>query len=203
MKKTVTRLYDHYAGAARAVSELEAIGINGDDISLIANNAHDEHGHKGINDDGDVTNATAGGAVVGGGVGLLAGLGILAIPGLGPVVAAGWLAATGVGLGVGAIGGAATGSIVGALKNAGHSDEEANFYSEGVRRGGTLVSAKVPNDRVTEAEAVLDRNKAVDRAARDAAYRGAGWQRFDETAPAFTAEEIERERALYAPAVRS
>ena len=75
--------------------------------------------------------------------GLLAGLGLLAIPGLGPIVAAGWLAATAVGAGIGAAGGAATGSLVGALKNSGHTEEDANVYSEGVRRGGTLVSAKV------------------------------------------------------------
>ena len=76
---------------------------------------------------------------MGGTAGLPAGLGLLAIPGLGPVVAAGWLAATAVG----AAAGAATGGIVGALTEAGVSEEEAHSYAEGVRRGGTLVSARV------------------------------------------------------------
>jgi hypothetical protein len=63
-----------------------------------------------------------------------------AIPGLGPVVAAGWLTATAVG----AAAGAATGGIVGALTEAGVSKDDASLYAEGVRRGGTLVSARVP-----------------------------------------------------------
>jgi hypothetical protein len=71
---------------------------------------------------------------------LLAGLGLLA-PGLGPVVAAGWLAATAVC----AAAGAATGGIVGALTEAGVSKEDAPLYAEGVRRGGTLVSARAPD----------------------------------------------------------
>jgi hypothetical protein len=202
MSQTITRLFDDYSDATRAVSKLEALGIPHDDISIIANNAHGAHdAHGGVNDDGDVTRGTSTGAALGGGAGLLAGLGLLAIPGLGPIVAAGWLAATAAGAAIGAIGGAATGGIVGALKNAGHSDEEANVYSEGVRRGGTLVSAKVPGDRVAEAEAVLD-DRAADIVARGDAYRSAGWDRFDPEAPAYTTEEVDRERDTYAGTTR-
>lgn len=71
----------------------------------------------------------------------MAGIGLLAISGLGPVVAAGWLAS----MAVGAAAGAATGGIVGALTEAGLSREDASRYAEGVRRGGTLVTAKVPD----------------------------------------------------------
>ena len=124
-------------------------------------------------------------------------MGLLAIPGLGPIVAAGWLAATAAGAGIGAAGGAATGSIVGALKNAGHSDEEANVYSEGVRRGGTLVSVRVPESQATEVEAALDRHNSVDAGVRGEAYRSGGWTRFDDAAPAYTTEEIERGRTAY------
>jgi hypothetical protein len=199
MTRTISRLFDDYSNATAAMRELESLGIPHSDISIVANNAHGEHaGHpEGLNDHGDITRGTSTGAVIGGAGGLLAGLGLLAIPGLGPVVAAGWLAATAVGAGIGAAGGAATGSIVGMLKNAGHSDEEANVYSEGVRRGGTLVSAKVPDGRIAEVEAVLDRNNSVDAATRGAAYRSGGWSGFDETAPAYTTEEIERERLTY------
>ncbi len=63
---------------------------------------------------------------------------MLAIPGLGPVVAAGWLASTAVGAAVGG----ATGGLLGALKEAGHSDEEANVYAEGVRRGVTSSASR-------------------------------------------------------------
>ncbi len=200
MSKTITRLFDNYNDASNAVRDLEELGISHDDLSIVANNAdgsHSEHNHEGVNDDGDVTRGVSTGAVLGGTGGLLAGLGLLAIPGLGPIVAAGWLAATAAGAGIGAVGGAVTGGIVGALKNAGHSDEEAQVYSEGVRRGGTLVSAKVPDDQAAEAEAVLQRHRSVDATTRGQAYRQNGWSSFDENAPAYTTEEIERERSLY------
>ncbi|MGI4947196.1 MAG: hypothetical protein ACRYHC_00680 [Janthinobacterium lividum] len=204
MSKTITRLFDTYADATAAVRELEALGISHDDVSIVANNAHGHHGtdgvddHDGVNDHGDVSRGTSTGALLGGAGGLLAGLGLLAIPGLGPIVAAGWLAATAVGAGIGAAGGAATGSLVGSLKNAGHTEEEANVYSEGVRRGGTLVSAKVADAQIGDAEAVLDRNKSVDATARGAEYRQSGWTSFDAAAPAYTSDEIDRERSRYA-----
>jgi hypothetical protein len=67
------------------------------------------------------------GAVVGGAAGLLAGIGLMAIPGVGPVVAAGWLVATLTG----AAAGGATGGIIGALTQAGVSKEDADVYAEG------------------------------------------------------------------------
>ena len=210
MSKTITRLFDNYSDARNAVEELERLGISHDDLSIIANNAESTHGehhahghthtdgdHDGVNDHGDVTRGVSTGALLGGAGGFLAGLGLLAIPGLGPIVAAGWLAATAAGAGIGAAGGAATGSIVGALKNAGHSDEEAHVYSEGVRRGGTLVSARVPDDLAIEAEAVLHRNRSVDAQTRGAAYRETGWTTFDENAVPYTREQVGRERGLY------
>ncbi|MCE7798714.1 hypothetical protein LWE61_19475 [Sphingobium sufflavum] len=200
MSKTITRLFDNYADASAAVADLESLGVPHSDLSIVANNAdgsHAPHDHDGVNEDGDVTRGASTGAVLGGAAGLLAGLGLLAIPGLGPIVAAGWLAATAAGAGIGAAGGAATGGIVGALKNAGHSDDEAHVYSEGVRRGGTLVSAKVSDDLAPQAEAVLQRHRSVDAATRGAAYRESGWSTFDDNAPAYSADEVKRERSLY------
>jgi hypothetical protein len=205
MSQTITRLFDDYDDAAAAVRDLEALGISHDDISLVANNAHGRYGgdgradaNVGVDDDGDVSRGASTGALLGGAGGLLAGLGLLAIPGLGPIVAAGWLAATAAGAGIGAVGGAATGGLVGALKESGHTDEDAHVYSEGVRRGGTLVSARVPDDRVTEAQAALDGNRAVDTTTRGTAYRDAGWSGFDHEAPAYSSDQIDRERASYA-----
>ena len=88
----------------------------------------------------------------------VAGLGALAIPGVGPVVAAGWLVATVTGAGLGA----AAGGLLGALTGAGLSEAEAEAYAEGVRRGGTLVSARVEEDRADRALAVLDRHGSID-----------------------------------------
>ncbi|TCM20359.1 hypothetical protein EDF56_10219 [Novosphingobium sp. PhB165] len=197
MTKTITRLFDNYADAAEAIRELESIGVPRDDISVIANNVHGEHVHEGVTEGGAVAAGTSAGAVLGGAGGVLAGLGMLAIPGLGPIVAAGWLAAAAVGAGVGAVGGAAAGGIVGALKHAGHSDEEAQIYSEGVRRGGVLLSAKVNDAEVARANAAVDTVGSVDIAARGARYRESGWTRFDENAPVYSAEEVEQERVRY------
>ena len=202
MTKTITRLFDNYSDANNAVSELERLGVPRDDLSIMANKRdHGDHdgttGIDDVNDDGDVSRGASTGAVLGGVGGLLAGLGLLAIPGLGPIVAAGWLASTAVGAGIGAAGGAATGGIVGALKEAGHTDDEANVYSEGVRRGGTLVSARVDDTLAMEAEAVLQRNKSVDAAERGSAYRQSGWNGFDDKAPAYTDDEVVTERNRY------
>jgi uncharacterized membrane protein len=197
MTKTITRLFDDYSDAKAAVHELERAGVQHDDVSIVANNAHGHHEVRDVNEHGDVTRGASTGAVLGGVGGLLAGLGLLAIPGLGPIVAAGWLASTAAGAAIGGIGGAATGSLVGALKNAGHSDEEAHVYSEGVRRGGTLVSARVPDDLFAPAEAALNGNRGVNAASRGADYRQTGWTSFDETAAPYSAEEIDRERATY------
>jgi hypothetical protein len=197
MSRTITRLFDDYSDAKAALEELERIGVPSDDLSIVASNAHGGHKIDDVNDDGDVTRGASTGAALGGVGGLLAGLGLLAIPGLGPIVAAGWLASTAAGALIGALGGAATGSLVGALKKAGHSEEEANVYSEGVRRGGTLVSARVPDELVGQAEAALDGNRGVSASTRGEEYRSAGWSRFDEDAPAYTAEESEADRASY------
>jgi hypothetical protein len=203
MTQTITRLFDDYADATTAVRELEQLGVPHDNLSIVASNADKRHGdhvdqdHDGVNDHGDVSRGVSTGAALGGAGGLLAGLGLLAIPGLGPIVAAGWLAATAVGAGIGAAGGAATGSIVGALKNAGHDENDAHVYAEGVRRGGSLVSAKVPDNLVSEAEAVLERNRSVDARTRGQSYRESGWSSFDENAPAYTADQVREERSRY------
>ena len=99
---------------------------------------------------------------------------MLAIPGLGPVVAAGWLAATAVG----AAAGAATGGIVGALTEAGVSEEEAHSYAEGVRRGGTLVSARVADSDRARLDGLLNES-AVNLSDRSAAWQKSGWKTFD------------------------
>lgn len=222
MSKTITRLFDSHTSALAAVDDLERAGIHHDKISIVSNNAdnwHDGHRHgggaraagvlgdrngDGENDvaDGAGKGATTGG-LIGGGAGLLAGLGMLAIPGLGPVVAAGWLASTAVGAAIGAAAGGATGGLLGALKEAGHTDDEANVYSEGVRRGGTLVSVKAHDDEIPTVEAILNGQRGVDAAVRGDVYRQAGWSRFDESADPYGVEEIARERALYLDESRS
>jgi hypothetical protein len=207
MTVAISRLYDDYSTASQVVRDLEAAGLRPDDISIIANNAdnryRDDRGrkmdridrdHDGKDDRVEGAEAGAGiGAVVGGTAGLLAGLGILAIPGVGPVVAAGWLAA----LATGALAGGAAGGIIGALTQSGVSKEDAHVYAEGLRRGGALVTARVPDGERTRYETILDR-AAVNIRERGEAYRKEGWKSFDESAPAYSAEQARREREIEA-----
>jgi hypothetical protein len=189
---TAVGLFDSYDDATRAVSELEAKGIAHGDISLVANNA-DNRAHATDSNAGTGAGVGAGlGGVAGGTAGLLAGLGLLAIPGVGPVVAAGWLVATAAGAAVGATAGAATGGIVGAMTDAGVHEDHAHVYAEGVRRGGTLVTARVDDGGVAAAEAIMQRNHAVDREQRAAFYRNDGWTKFDHTAPPYAPSDVER-----------
>ena len=207
MAVTVSRLYDRYADAERAVTALETAGIPHSDISIVANNSDNWYGSStgkvdrdrdGVDDRAEGAGTGAGiGAGLGGAAGLLAGLGLLAIPGLGPVVAAGWLAS----MAVGAAAGAATGGIVGALTEAGVSREDASRYAEGVRRGGTLVTAKVPDQDRARLDALLN-ERAVNLQERSAAWQKSGWTDFDAASPPLSPEDIGRERELYGAGTR-
>ncbi|MGG5822647.1 hypothetical protein [Falsiroseomonas sp. HW251] len=177
--RTIARLFDDSSTAQAAVNELEGAGFARDDISYVAGqgtSANDTtrttttRGDTGA-DTGAGTGATLG-TVLGGGAGLLAGLGALAIPGIGPIVAAGWLVATLTGAGVGA----AAGGLLGGLAGAGFGEEDAATYSEGIRRGGHLVVVRVADDtRAAEAERILDRHGPVDMDRRTSEWRDAGW----------------------------
>ena len=112
--KTVSRVYDTYGQARQVVADLEAAGVPPRDVNLSPTSTSATSTPTSTNVRRRPPGAGIGGAL-GGAAGLLAGLGLLAIPGLGPVVAAGWLAA----LAVGAAAGAAAGGLVGALVSAG------------------------------------------------------------------------------------
>ena len=96
---------------------------------------------------------------------------------------------------VAAVGGTA-GGIIGALMQAGTSKEDAYMHAEGVRRGGTLVSARVADGDRARYEAMLDRS-SVNIRDRGSAWRKAGWQNFDPNAAPYTAEQIRNERERY------
>ncbi|MBR0695851.1 hypothetical protein [Bradyrhizobium lablabi] len=200
MTTTISRLYDSYSDAQRAVARLQDARVPHSEISIVANNSDNwyegsrkDRDRDGVDDRAEGAGAGAAvGAGLGGTAGLLAGLGMLAIPGLGPVVAAGWLAATAVG----AAAGAATGGIIGALTEAGVSEEDAHAYAEGVRRGGTLVSARVPDSDRSRLEALLNES-AVNMRDRTAAWQKTGWKGFDPAGRPYGAEDLRRERQLY------
>ena len=206
MTVTISSLYDNHTQAQSAVQRLEAAGVPNSDISIVANNSDSwfnadkkvDRDRDGVDDRAEGAGAGAAvGAGLGGTAGLLAGLGLLAIPGLGPVVAAGWLAATAVG----AAAGAASGGIVGALTQAGVSEADAHTYAEGVRRGGTLVTARVADAERARLEAMLNES-AVNLRDRSAAWQKSGWKSFDSAGAPYGAEEVRKERQLYGGGLR-
>ena len=209
MAKTVVGLFDDFAEAQSVVQDLVNAGFSRNDISIAANQTA-----AGYTGDGTTTGTGEGhavgkdagiGAGIGGVVGLLVGLGALAIPGIGPVLAAGPLAAAlGVTVGstvTGAAIGGVVGGLVGALTHIGVPKEHAEYYAEGVRRGGTLVTVNAPDNQAEEAVDILNGHGAVDIEERGGSYRTGGYTGYNEAALPYTAEEVTRERDLYrAPA---
>ena len=196
---TLTHLYDTYDQATSAVQELEAQGVAHADVSIVSNDpgAHDV-GTSGVPTDtvdNEPTTAAGGGAtlgtVVGGGAGLLAGLGALAIPGVGPVVAAGWLIATLTGAGAGA----GVGGLLGSLIGHGVKHEDAEVYSEGVRRGGTLVAVQTEEADAPRLTQLMDSLGAVNLTDRRQDYVSTGFAQHDPAAPMYGRAEVEAERA--------
>jgi len=194
--RTIAHLYDSRADAEQVVGELESAGIPRNDISMIARHSDDATSTMGtdrVADDETKSGAGTGatlGTVLGGGAGLLAGLGGLAIPGVGPAVAGRWLIATLAGAGVGA----AAGGLLGSLTGAGVSEREAHVYSEGVRRGGTLGTVRTSEALAARVEQIMSAHNAADWEARDRDYRASGWQGFDPAAPTYTPTAAELER---------
>jgi hypothetical protein len=203
---TICRLYDSYADADRVILTLNIAGVLPSETSVISNNS--DRWYKATKTDSVdpvPTDGAAGGAdgkIEGAAVGAAIGattataaslITMLAIPGVGAVVGAGWLAAI---LGSMAIGGV-TGGLLGALTNAGISEEDAQVFVEGVRRGGTLVTTRVPQADVPRVEAIMNR-AAVDLGERRDLYRKSGWQSFDPNAIPYTADQVRGERSLHA-----
>ncbi len=185
MAKTVVGLFDDRAAAKAAVRELIGEGFKRDDIGLMAKRLEaeprdveieyvEEDGHEQIE---DMAKGAGTGAAIGGAAGLLLSLSALAIPGIGPVLAAGPLAALIAGAGVGAT----AGGLISGLTRLGLDDADADTYAEGLRRGGTLVSVNAADDRADRAVSVLKRQGAIEIDKRAAEWRKDGWSGFDRT----------------------
>ena len=183
MAKTVVGLMDTPAEAESVVRDLtQSCGCDRADIGLMARGSQSEAtGATGDTSQkaergGDMASGAlkgAGtGAAVGGVLGLVAGVASLTIPGLGPLIAAGPIAAALGGAGIGA----AAGGLIGALSNLGVPEEEAHYYAEGVQRGGTLVTLHAHSDDVADCAAeVMRRHGAVDIDQRAAEWKEQGW----------------------------
>lgn len=177
--QTISGLFDTYEHARQAVHLLDEAGIHSADISLVSHAGDDVEAE---NDD-VAEGATVGGEIgagLGAAGGLLAGLGIVAVPGLGAVFAVGWLFATAVGALAGAGVGAAAGSLIAGLTHAGVPEADAHVMAESVRRGGAVVSARVDERHAQVAAAILRHAQGADIASRREAYEREGWRGFDE-----------------------
>lgn len=159
--KTVAGVFSSLAQAERAAHDLEQLGVPSDNISVIAgNNAnrHDEYLKKAKRATETTATAAASGASIGGGVGIVATLIALAIPGVGLYVVGGALATVLAGLVVGAAGGGA----MAALLHMGISREEAPLYEEAVRRGAVILVANVNDPMEKEAMKIMERHGSRD-----------------------------------------
>ena len=155
-------IYPSAEQAERTVDALVAAGFSNNDISVLLPDtksskdfAHEKHTKA---PEGTTTGAAAGGAI-GGTLGLLAGIGALAIPGLGPFIAAGPIMGALAGVGAGG----AVGGLVGALVGMGIPEFEAKRYEGRVKEGGVLLSVHCNTaEQITRAKDVVNRTGAED-----------------------------------------
>jgi uncharacterized protein (TIGR02271 family) len=177
MTKTVIGTYSSLDNAIEVVNELVEAGFHRNSISVMANDPDEKYSAY-VDNDGALDDTAKGagiGAAIGGLGGLLLGLGALAIPGVGPVIAAGPLAAALAGAGVGAV----TGGMIGALIDLGIPEESAHMYAESVRRGNVLVAAQVADNRVNEATRIMNHSGLIDIEREAEGWRSSGWTGFD------------------------
>ena len=162
MKKAVFCIVKDFTQASRIVSDLKAAGFSNNDISVLMPDKEGTrdfaHEHNTKAPEGAATGAGAGG-LLGGALGWLAGIGTLAIPGVGPFIAAGPIMAALSGAAVGA----AVGGIGGALIGLGIPEFEAKRYEGKIRGGNVLVSVHSENSNDTKrAKEIFERAGADD-----------------------------------------
>ena len=198
--QTLVALYHNFADAQSAVDELVRSGVDRSMISLVANNVTGEYSRY-VDPDYDPDDAVtaddgaAFGAASGGVIGALVGLGALAIPGIGPVIAAGPLIAALTGGAVGALAGAPTGGLVaGLIKTHNVDAEDAEVYAEGVRRGETLLTVQVEDANVSRTRDILNRFSPTDVHSESSFWRKTGWSKFDESASPYTSADVSNYR---------
>jgi uncharacterized membrane protein len=193
--KTIVGVFNSVTEAQDAVRELEAEGISRTDISVVANKNAVGYDTLDKTDKASDVVADAGiGAAIGGVGGLLlSAAGAITIPVIGPILAAGPIAAALTGAGIGA----AAGGLVGALTESGVPEEHAKYYAEGVRRGDVLVTVKAGSGRSDRVCDILDRHNAIDVDDRVSNWKQRGWSGYSENASPLRDDELREERQYY------
>jgi hypothetical protein len=174
MAKAIAGFFRTVGEGERARQALLQAGLTENEVGFVTG---DTRGHTTpkvgpvLKDEGSGSEAVKD-AFVGGAIGLAAGLFAVLVPGFGFLIAAGPL----VGAFGGLTAGAAVGGLIGILKDHGISEDEAEFYAEGVKRGGALVTVHgVEEKRETEARKILDTRGAIEVEQLADEYRREGW----------------------------
>jgi hypothetical protein len=161
-KTAVFGLYPSVDRAERTVDDLVSAGFSNADVSVLmadTQGSRDFAHEKQTKAPEGTTTGVAAGGTIGGTLGLLAGIGALAIPGVGPFIAAGPIMGALAGLGVGG----AVGGLVGALVGMGIPEYEAKRYEGRVKDGGVLLSVHCDtSEEITRAKEILKRTGADD-----------------------------------------
>lgn len=146
--RIVSAVFDSREEAERAISELRSAGVNESALSVIGRHG-EEHGDG--DEDGANKSGAVKGALAGAGLGGLLGVAALAIPGVGPLAAAGAIAASAVpeAAAIGAAVGATTGGLSGLLTKHGVSDDDARYYEDRINHGGIFVSVNTDDAGVS------------------------------------------------------
>ncbi len=151
-----TAVFDTQGEAQRAVQQLRSAGVDDSSLSLIAQSGRTTTTTAGDGevideDEGSVLRGILGGGALGAGLGVAA----LAIPGVGPLIAAGAIASTAVpaALGIGAAVGASAGTINEVFSSHGATEEESAYYGDHVQKGGVFVSVDSSQSSVDTARA--------------------------------------------------
>jgi hypothetical protein len=170
MTKTVIGLISKPSEAEKAIDELLDSGFDRKRIGVVSSELLSEASAA-------MRGATSGMAI-GGAAGLLLAAAAIAIPGIGPALVAGPAAALFASTMVGAL----AGGLIGGLTTRGVPEDEAHFYAEGLRRGGTLITVNAENEeRAARAVEIMKRHGAVDIAERAAEWKKQGWSgRFED-----------------------
>lgn len=159
---SVYGIYNSRANAEIGVEQLKMAGFNNSDVSVLFSSPSGTKDFAVENSTKAPEGAATGGisgATIGGVLGWLAGIGSLAIPGVGPFIAAGPIMAALAGAGVGA----AVGGLTGALVGLGIPEYEAKRYEGRINEGGVLLSVNVADNRwADEAREILKRTGAED-----------------------------------------
>jgi hypothetical protein len=161
-KTAVFGIYHNVNQAERVVERLRDEGFSNDDISVLLEDSQGSkdfaHEKNTKAPEGTAAGVTTGG-VIGGALGLLAGIGALAIPGVGPFIAAGPIMGALAGLGFGG----AIGGLIGALIGMGIPEYEAKRYEGHIKAGGVLLSVHCDtSDEITRAKDLLKHTGAQD-----------------------------------------